>query len=63
MLYRWEEVVFLVCSVGFSPNKAVLIVTKSLYLGLICPENGLPEGLWFVQVLSGKVETGSFVLS
>ena len=32
------------------------------YFGLICPENGLPEGLWFVQELSGKVETGSFVL-
>ena len=47
----------------FSPNKAVLIVTKLFYFGLICPENGLPEGLWFVQVLSGKVETGNFVLS
>ena len=36
---------------------------QKFYLVLICPENGLPEGLWFVQVLSGKVETGSFVLS
>ena len=29
----------------------------------ICPKKGLPEGLWFIQVLSGKVEMGSFVLS
>lgn len=62
MLHCWEKVLLVVCSVDFSPNMAVLVVTKQFNFGLICPQNGLPKSFRFLQVLSGKVETGSFVL-
>lgn len=32
----------------------------SSYAVSVYPGNGLPEGLWFVQVLFGRVETDSF---
>ena len=34
MLHCWEEVIFFICSVGFSPNMVVLIVTKLFYSDL-----------------------------
>ena len=50
MLQCWEEVLFLIHSVGFSPNMLVLIVTKQLYFRLICPEDWLPECPWLVII-------------
>ena len=42
----------------FSVNVELMCFTKKLEFGLVCPQDILPEGFWFVQVCFGKLQSG-----
>ncbi len=56
MCIFWDEVFVLTCSLGFSSNVALCIMTKHLHLGLICSKEIVLEVLWFVQMQVCKLK-------
>lgn len=50
VLVSWFKVLLLICRVWFLPNKALCIMARHLYSGLVCLKDIISEVLRFIQM-------------